>query len=53
MKLPKKPKKPREGASLTTWENYTSRVSDWKKKVAKVHADKKKKKNLIEKSRRA
>jgi hypothetical protein len=53
MKLPKKPKQPRVSSSLTTWENYQKRVSDWKKKLARIEADKRKKKSLIEKARRA
>jgi len=53
MKKPKKPKQPRTSSSLATWENYMRRVSDWKKKLSKLESDKRRKKSIIEKARRA
>lgn len=48
-KLPKKPKKPRQSASLTAWQNYEKRYKDWEKKVKEIESDKKKKAQLINK----
>jgi len=55
-KLRAKPKKPKQSASLNTWENYGNRYNDWVRYVkdkAKSYktkeANKKKKKDLIKK----
>lgn len=57
-KAKKAPKKPKASASLATWERWherakqvqkdnAQRMSDYKKKVAKIHADEKKRQHLI------
>ena len=46
----KMPKKPKRSASLKTWENYTKKVAEVKKKNAKLESDKKKKERLISKN---
>ena len=53
MKKPKRPKAPKRSASLARWEDYKKRLNDWKKKCAKIDADKKKKAKLIDSLRRA
>ena len=61
---PKKmPKKPKHSASLSAWEHYERKCSEihkantaahtaWKNKVAKIHADEKKRQALIRKHSR-
>lgn len=46
-KLPKRPKAPKASASLTAWENYKTRLTDWEKKVKDIHSAKDKKAKLI------
>ena len=59
-KAKKLPKKPKASASLTVWENYQRRALEvhreneaklaaWKKKVAQIHADEKKRQAIIKK----
>ena len=49
MKLPKKPRKPKASASLSTWERFDQRVKDWRKKVSDKKSAKSKKETLIKK----
>jgi len=48
-KLPKKPKKPRASASLTTWQNFEGRYKAWQKKCSDIKNAKKRKESLIKK----
>ncbi len=48
-KLPKKPRKPRASASLTTWQKFEQRVKDWHKKCSDIKNAKSKKANIIKK----
>lgn len=52
MRKPKKPKQPRQSASLNVWLAYDKRVTDWKKRVNSIEAGKKKKASIIAKHRR-
>lgn len=48
-KMPKRPKRPKASAGLTTWENYSHRVKEWEHKCSKIHSDHKKKESLMNK----
>lgn len=48
-KLPKKPRKPKASASLSTWERFDGRMKDWAKKVSDIKNGHKKKETLIKK----
>jgi hypothetical protein len=52
-KLPKKPKAPKQSASLASWQNYDARLKEWKNKCAQIIRDKAAKKSLIERTRKA
>ena len=53
MAKPKKlPKKPKASASLAVWERYEDKIQEVKKYNAKLEADKKRKKSLIEKTKK-
>lgn len=51
VKKPKKPKKPKVSASVSAWQNYDRRMSDWHKRVSSLIADARQKQNLILKHR--
>ncbi len=51
-KLPSPPKKPKESAPVSSWENYDKRHKEWASKCAKIKAGHKKKEALIKKHRR-
>lgn len=44
---PKKPKAPKQSASLETWQNYEKRVKEWEKKCRAIDQAKAQKKKLI------
>lgn len=48
-KLPKKPKKPKASASITTWERFDARMKEWHKRVAAAKSAVSKKASLIKK----
>jgi hypothetical protein len=48
-KLPKKPKKPRASASITSWQNFDARYKAWQKKVSDIKNSKKRKETLVAK----
>lgn len=52
-KLPKKPKMPKESASVSVWEKYHERLKAHTKKVADIKKDAAKKKALIAKAKKA
>lgn len=58
----KMPKRPKQSASVTVWENYErrrketvaknkKRLSDYKKAINKIESDKKKKASIISRTR--
>lgn len=51
-KKPKRPRAPKSSASYQTWQNYSKRLSDWKKRCSGIVSDKKKKTALMQKLRR-
>jgi len=51
-KRPKKPKMPRITASIQVWERYEQRVKDWRKKIAQIEAEKKRKAAIIQRVRK-
>ena len=48
-KMPSKPKKPKQSASLASWEKYDQKVKDWHKKCNEIKNAKNKKASLIKK----
>lgn len=48
-KLPKKPKKPKASAPVSSWEKFDERMKAYDRKIAGIKAGKKKKENLIKK----
>lgn len=52
-KKKKFPKAPKAGASLETWQNYDKKIGDVKKHNQKIESDAKRKKSLIEKTKKA
>ncbi|MDP1763069.1 MAG: hypothetical protein Q8L07_04210 [Sediminibacterium sp.] len=52
-KLPRKPKMPKESASVGSWEKYHERLKLWAKKCADIKKDAAKKKALIAKAKKA
>lgn len=48
-KLPKKPRKPKASAGLSTWQNFDERVKNWKKKCSDITNGHKKKEALVKK----
>ena len=51
IKKPKKPKKPKRSASLSAWENYDRRMSDWHARVRHLEASAHRKQSLMLKHR--
>jgi len=47
------PKAPKQSASLETWQKYDKKVAEVKKHNAQVDSDKRKKKSLVEKVKKA
>jgi len=48
-KLPKAPKKPRQSAGLTAWQNFDERVKNWRKKCSDIKNGQKRKQSLQKK----
>ncbi len=48
-KLPKKPKKPAQKASVNAWKKFDERYKNWEKKCASIKSEKGEKEKLIKK----
>lgn len=52
MRKPKRPKAPKRSASVAVWERYEKRLKEWKQKLAKMEADKRRKEAIIQRVRK-
>lgn len=48
-KLPKKPRKPRASAPLSSWLKFDAKMHAWHKKVSEIKSGEKKREQLIKK----